>query len=91
MKEEEKVANTVNKFPKNHKDHPSILQIKSFLKYPNVFSFKYSNVEDIKREINNLNSKKVTSEHDIPVQILQWNFDVIAPVLTECYYQNIKN
>ena len=76
---------------KKYKNHPSILRIKSSFKHPKVFSFKYFNVEDVKREINNLNSKKATPKGDIPVKILKWNSDIIAPSLTECYNQNIKN
>ena len=56
-----------------------------------MFSFKYFNVEGVKRETNNLNSKKATPKGDIQVKILKWNSDVIAPALTECYNQNIKN
>ena len=76
---------------KKHKKHPSILQIKSPFKHPKVFSFKYFNAENVKRKINNLNSKKATPKGDIPVKILKWNSDIIAPALTECYNQNIKN
>ena len=53
---------------KKYKNHPSILGIKSSFKHPKVFSFKYFNVEEVKREINNLNSKKATPKGDIPVQ-----------------------
>ena len=76
---------------KKYKNHPSILRIKSSFKHPKVFSFKYFNVEDVKRETNNLNSKKATPKGDILVKILKWNFDIIAPALAECYNQNIKN
>ena len=67
------------------------MQIKSSFKHPKVFSFKYFNVEEVKREINNLNSKKATPKGDIPVKILKWNSDIIAPALKECYNQSIKN
>ena len=76
---------------KKYKTHPSILRTKSFFKHPKVSSFKYFNVGDVKREINNLNSKKATPEGDIPVKTLKWNSDIIAPTLTDCYNQNIKN
>ena len=56
---------------KNYKNYPSILQIKSSFKDPNVFSFKYFNLGDMKREINNINSKKATPKGDIPVKILK--------------------
>ena len=44
-----------------------------------------------KKGINNINSKKVTLNSDIPDKILKWVSDIIAPVLTECFNQNIKN
>ena len=56
-----------------------------------MLSFKYFNVEDVKREMNNINSKKAIPKGAIPVKILKWNPDIIAPVLTECFNQNIKN
>ena len=64
---------------------------KSSFKYSKVFSFKYFNVEDVKREISNINSKKATPKGDKPVKILKWNSGIIAPVLTECFNQSIKN
>ena len=45
---------------KKYENQPSILRIKSSFKHPKVFSFKHFNAEDVKREINNLNSKKAT-------------------------------
>ena len=38
-----------------------------------------------------MNIKKVTPKVDVSVKILKWNSDIIAPVLTECYKQNIKH
>ena len=69
IEETDPVLNTIKKY----KNHPSILRIKSCFKHPKVFSFKYFNVEDVRREINNFNSKKSTSKGDIPVKILKWN------------------
>ena len=65
--------------------------MKSSFKDPKVFSFKYFNVEDVKREIDSINNKKATPKVDIPVKVLKWNSNIIAPVLTECFNQNIKN
>ena len=84
-------SNPVLKAIKKYKNHPSILRIKGSFKYPKVFLFKYFNVEDVKREINDISSKKATPKGDIPVKILKWNSDIIALVLTECYNQNIKS
>ena len=67
------------------------MRIKSSFKHPKVFSFKYFDVEDVKREKNCLNSKEATPKGDIPVKIFKWNSDIIAPALTEYYNQNIKN
>ena len=53
---------------KKYKNHPSILRIKSSFKHPKVFSFKYFNVEDVKREINNLNSKTVKKRHHMQLR-----------------------
>ena len=61
---------------KKYKNHSNILRIKSYFKHRRVFSLKYFNAEDIKREINNLNSKKATPKSDIPVKILKWNSDI---------------
>ena len=38
-----------------------------------------------------MNNKKRHQKGVIPVKILKWNSGIIAPVLTECYNQNIEN
>ena len=45
---------------KKCKIHSNILRMKSFFIDPKVFSFKYFNVEDEKRKVNNINSRKGT-------------------------------
>ena len=75
----------------NYTNHPSTLRIKNYLKGPCVFSFKYFNVEDVKMEINNIDSKRATPNCDIPAQIVKQNSDIIAPILTTCFNQNINN
>ena len=64
------------------------MRIESCFKHVKLISSKckYFNVEDVKREIKNLNSKKATPKLDIPV-----NSNIIEPALTGCYNQNIKN
>ena len=76
---------------KKYKYHPSILRIKCSFKYAKIFSFTYFNVEDVKREINNINSKKVTPKGDVPVKVFKRTSDIIAPASTKCYNQNTKN
>ena len=58
---------------------------------PKVFSFKYVNIDGVKREINNINIKRATPKGDIPFKILKSNSNTIAPVLTEYFNQNTKN
>ena len=54
-------TNQVLKTTKKSKIHPIIWRMKSYFKYPKVFSFKYYNVEDVKVEINNISqNQKVT-------------------------------
>ena len=55
IEETDQVIKAIKKYNKNH---PSILRIKSSFEDPKVFSFKYFHDEDVKREINNINSKK---------------------------------
>ena len=87
IEENKPVLKAIKKF----KNHPSTLGIKGSFKYSKVFSSKFFNIEKVKRKINNINSKKTTPKGDTPVKILKWNLDIIAPVLNQCYNQNIKN
>ena len=68
------------------------MRIKSSFKNTKVFSFKYFNAEDVKSEINNMNSKKAATKNNIAVKILKWNSDIMAPVLTESAFPHeLKN
>ena len=42
-------------------------------------------------EINNIDSKRATPNCDIPAQIVKQNSDIIAPILTTCFNQDINN
>ena len=76
IEETNPVLKAIKKIQKSSK----YLQIKNSFKCPKVFSFKYFNVEEVKREISNITVKKATPKGDIPVKILKWNSDIIAPV-----------
>ena len=69
------------------------MQIKTSFKAPKIFSFKCFNVEDVKREINNTNSKTATPKLQLHYYQgnLKWKYGITALVLTECFDQNIKN
>ena len=55
----------------NYTNHPSTSRIKNPFKDPNIFSFKCFNIEDVKREIANIDSKKATLKCDMPAQIVK--------------------
>ena len=56
-----------------------------------VRSLKYFNIEDFKREINNINSKKATPKRDLSVKILMIKCSIMPPDFTEFFNQNINN
>ena len=69
---------------KKYKTHLSILQVKNSFKDEKVLSFKYFNAEDVKSDIDNIDSKKATPKDDIPVKIANCNSNKTASILTEC-------
>ena len=63
---DDSVLNAINKF----KDHPSILNIKENVKVGKRFTFLEKNVDEIKTEIECLNTHKPTTYNNIPAKIL---------------------
>ena len=76
---------------KKFKNHPSTLLVKNYFQDSKAFSFKYFNVEDVKKDIDNIESKNGMPKSDIPAKIFMWSSDIIALTLTKCFCQNIKN
>ena len=68
---------------KKYKTHLSILQVKNSFKDAKVLSFKYFNVEDVERDIDNIDSKNAAPKDDIPVKIADCNSNKTASILTE--------
>ena len=66
----------------------TVFQKKTSFKIQNYFRL---NILILKWKINDINNKKATAKGDIPVKMLQWNSEVIVPVLKEYFRQNIKN
>ena len=56
-----------------------------------VRSLKYFNIEDVKKEINNINSKKATPKSDLSIKILMIKCSIMPPDFTEFFNQNINN
>lgn len=76
---------------KKYKTHLSILQVKNSFKDAKVLSFKDFNVEDVKRDIDNIDNKKATPKNDIPVKITNCNSNKThfylnrMPKIDSCY------
>ena len=76
--QENPVLAWIEKFSK----HPSIVSIKKCMETTgNKFSFKYEDRKKFLTEIQNLNSRKVSQQNDIPVKILKENSDICSYIL----------
>ena len=69
-----------------YKNHPSVKAISD--KYDkNTFSFKQVSLDEIKKEIKKLDTKKACQDTDIPTKILVENSDIFA----DFFFQNLNN
>ena len=59
-----------------YRNHPSILVIRERTKAQINFCFKEVSVEEIQKEILNLNNKKASQNSDIPTKIIKENSDI---------------
>ena len=71
-------------------NHPSIIKIKEYVREENHFSFKDMTPQDLEREILKLDTRKATTENDIPIKMLVKSYDIISKHLSDCY-NNSKN
>ena len=79
------IGDPVQKAIEKHKNHPSVKAISE--KYDkNTFSFRYVSLDEIKKEIKNLNTNKACQDTDIPTKIVQENSDIFA----EFIFQNLN-
>ena len=79
------IGDPVQNAIKKYKNHPSVKAIS--VKYDkNTFSFRYVSLDEIKKEIKNLNTMKACQDTDIPTKIVQENSDVLA----EFIFQNLN-
>ena len=79
------ISDPVQKAIEKYKNHPSVKAISE--KYDkNTFSFTYVSLDEIKKEIKSLNTKKACQDTDIPTKILQGNFAIFA----EFIFQNFN-
>ena len=79
------IGDPVQKAIEKYKNHLSVKAISE--KYDkNTFSFRYVSLDEIKKEINNLSTKKACQDTDIPTKLVQENSDVFA----EFIFQNLN-
>ena len=79
-------SDPISKLIRKYSNHPSIKKIKE--KFGDLrFSFSQTSIEDIKKEINNLDPNKATPDSDIPTKILKDNSDIVSPFI----FRNINS
>ena len=77
------ISDPVKRAIKKFGHHPSIIDIKKNIDIVSKFSFTEVKVDDMRKEINNLNSKKSSTFMNIPVKRLKEVVDVVAHPLTD--------
>ena len=79
------LGDSVQKAIEKYKNHTSVKAISD--KYDkNTFSLTYVPLDEIKKDIKNLNTKKACQDTDIPTKIVQENSDIFA----EFIFQNLN-
>ena len=79
-------TNDIDILTSQFKDHASIKKIElSYLeKVPDTFNFTLVSLEDVKKEIMNLNVKTSSSGKEIPAKLLKESLHIYLPFLTNC-------
>ena len=80
----------IDKMISKYDNHPSILKIKENVVIKHLFEFTDMTTEDMSREIQQLDPKKVTCENDMPINMLLKTKDIISGHLADIY-NNCKN
>ena len=74
-----------------YRNHPSILAIRERKKTQINFCFKEVSIEEIQKEILNINNKKASRNSDIPTKIIKENSDIFEKVLCSFINGSIKS
>ena len=75
----------------NHKDHPSINQIRKECSNPKIYSFPEAKKEEINILIKSLNPKKATGTDGRPLKIIKLSADVIDKHLTNIINTDLES
>ena len=85
-------SENLTKIIENFKNHQSIQRIKlANFHHRQSFSFWYVSVKEVKKELMNLSSKKVTRKGDIPAKILKDSLSVYTKELTTIINNCLKD
>ena len=74
-----------------YRNYPSILAIPQRKKFQISFCFKEVSIEEIQKDILNLNNKKASQNSDIPTKIIKENSDIYGKVLCSFINDMIKS
>ena len=74
-----------------YRNHPSILAIRERKKAQISSCFKEVSIEEIQKEILNLNNKKASQNSDTPTKIIKKNSDIYRKVLCSFINDSIKS
>ena len=74
-----------------YRNHPSVLAIRERKKAQINFCFKEVPIEEIQKEILNLNNKKASQNFDIPTNIIKENSDIFEKALCSFINDSIKS
>ena len=74
---------------KKYENYPSIIAITEKFNLTMRFEFEEVNLEDIEKEILNLNTKEAVLSNNIPAKVLKETFDICNPVLQQIWNNEI--
>ena len=72
----------LNEILHKHKNHESVVTIKTYRNRTDIFNFKHVNVNDVCKIIKTLDVKKAMGYDNIPAKLLKLSSDVLGPVIT---------
>ena len=80
---------TTNSYINKYKYHPSILSIQKKIGFVEEFNFSNVTVEEIDKEINNLNEKKACTSSGIPTKVLKKTSNICNKELLKIWNEEI--
>ena len=86
----ENISHPIFKAILKYKNHPSIIAIKNARNGPS-FYFCRVNVNDVRKEINRLKTRKAIQVTDIPVKILKENADLFSAYIFDFLNETIRS